>query len=143
KNTSLYAPVSTELAAVPSTARQPIITFLNTVSPEDVDWVWPGRYARGKYTLISGEPGVGKTYLVTDSAARITRVGRWPDGAPAPLGRVLYLTAEDGIADTIRPRLDAMGGDPSRVAMLEAIRERDGSRKSLSLARDLDMLATA
>jgi hypothetical protein len=56
---------------------------------------------------------------------------------------VLFLTAEDGIADTIRPRLDVMGGDPSRMAVLEAIREPDGSRRTLSLVRDLDMLAQA
>jgi len=124
-------------------SRSPIVTFLSSVQPETVDWLWPGRFARGKYTLVSGEPGLGKTYLMIDCAARISRGGFWPDGARAPQGRVLYLTAEDGLADTIRPRFDALGGDPTQVAVLEAIRERDGTRASFSLTRDLEMLAAA
>src|SRR5262249_36843663 len=99
KATPLYTPTTTPAALV----RQPIITFLNTGEPEAVDWLWPGRMARGKYTLVAGEPGVGKTYMLTDVAARISRGSRWPDGSRAEAGRVLYLTAEDGIADTIRP----------------------------------------
>lgn len=124
-------------------AKGPIVSYLDTVQPEAVDWVWPGRIARGKYTLIAGEPGVGKSYLATDSAARISRGREWPDGAKAPRGRVLWLAAEDGISDTLRPRLDALGGDPAQIAILEAVRERDGSRRTLSLVRDLAALAQA
>jgi hypothetical protein len=123
--------------------RQPVVTMLSTVEAEQVEWIWPGRIARRKYTLLAGEPGLGKTYLMTDAVARISTGRSWPDGAPAPCGCALYLTAEDGISDTLRPRLDALGGDPARVAVLEAIREPDGSRSALSLVRDLDMLAAA
>jgi hypothetical protein len=76
-------------------------------------------------------------------SARITTGACFPDGHLAPRGRVLFMTAEDGIADTIRPRLDAMGGDPSQMAVLEAVREADGTQRTLSLVRDLDMLAQA
>ena len=142
KATPVYVPAVAVSPAAP-TPRQPIVTFLHTVEPENVDWIWHGRFARGKYTLLAGEPGVGKTYLATDCASRISRGGRWPDGTIAAPGKVLYLTAEDGIADTIRPRVDAMGGDPSKIAMLEAVRDTKGQRASLSLVRDLDMLAAA
>jgi putative DNA primase/helicase len=142
KATPLYVPTAVDSTLAP-TSRHPIVTFLHTVTPEDVDWIWRGRFARGKYTLIAGEPGVGKTCLATDCSARISRGGRWPDGTMAAPGKVLYLTAEDGIADTIRPRVDAMGGDPSKIAMLEAVRDTKGQRTSLSLVRDLDMLAAA
>jgi hypothetical protein len=123
--------------------RTPIVTYLHTVAAEQVDWLWQARFARGKYTLIAGEPGIGKTHLMTDATARITRIGRWPDGTPAPTGRVLWLTAEDGLADTLRPRIEGAGGDPSQVAALEAVREPDGTRTAVSLVRDLDILAAA
>lgn len=124
-------------------SRGPLITFLDTVTPEAVDWIWHGRLARGKYSLLAGEPGMGKTFLMLDVAARISRGGTWPDGGRAPLGRVLYMTAEDGLADTLRPRVDALGGDPSQIAVLEAVREVDGTRSAITLLRDLDMIAAA
>ncbi|MGC4086220.1 MAG: DnaB-like helicase N-terminal domain-containing protein [Vicinamibacterales bacterium] len=121
-------------------ARSPVITYLDTVAAEAVDWVWPARIARGKYTLVAGEPGVGKTHLMCDLSARITARGRWPDGSPAPMGRVLWLTAEDGLADTLRPRIESAGGDVAQVAVLEAVQESDGSRSGISLVRDLQIL---
>ena len=56
---------------------------------------------------------------------RISTGRAWPDGAPCPLGDVVILSAEDGLADTIRPRLDAAGGDPKRVHALTAMRVID------------------
>lgn len=131
------------LRAGDTPARSAIVTFLDRVEPTSVSWTWPQRIAAGKFTLLAGEPGVGKTYLALDCAARISRGLPWPDGTPAPLGTVLYLTAEDGIADTLRPRLDRLGADPSRIAVLEAVQETDGTRRSLSLKRDLDVLGRA
>ncbi len=143
KGTALYVPPMNGQADTAPPTRTPVITFMSDVTPEQVSWIWEGRIARGKYGLLSGEPGLGKTYLMTDAAARISTGRPWPDGSPAPHGRVLYLTAEDGLADTLRPRLDALGANPANVAVLEAVREVNGTRSSLSLVRDLDMLATA
>ena len=133
-------PTPTTTAAL---RRRAVVTFLNTVTPEPVDWIWPGRFARGKFTLVAGEPGVGKTYLLLDAASRISRGGAFPDGQVAPRGRSLILTAEDGIADTIRPRVDALAGDISQIAVLESIVETNGTRSALSLTKDLDMLMQA
>lgn len=55
---------------------------------------------------------------------------------------VLFLTAEDGVADTVRPRLDANDGDPRRVSVIEAVKQRKGVRP-FSLARDLEALESA
>ena len=93
------------------------------MKPEAVSWLWPGRMARGKYQVIVGDPDLGKTTIALDCAARLSIGGTWPDGTPAPQGRTLILTAEDGVADTIRPRIDTLGGDSSQVAVLEAIRD--------------------
>src|SRR5436305_776759 len=50
-----------------------------------VDWLWPGRVPRGMLTLLDGDPGLGKSSIVVDLAARVTR--GWPmppDGGPTP-----------------------------------------------------------
>jgi Bifunctional DNA primase/polymerase, N-terminal/AAA domain len=118
----------------------PVVVRLADVAPEAVDWLWPRRLARGKLTLVIGEPGGGKTYFVIDCGARVTRGAPWPDGtAPAP-GAVIVLTSEDGIADTLRPRLDHQGGDPAHVHILRAVRV-DSDELPFTLERDLPQLA--
>ena len=78
-----------------------------------------GVAARGKLVVLDGDPGTGKSTLSLDLAARISTGKPWPDGAagtdPAP---VVLATAEDDLADTVRPRLNAAGGDPSYVHAL-------------------------
>jgi hypothetical protein len=77
--------------------------------------VWPQRVAFGKLTLFMGDPGVGKTFLTLDIAARVTRGSALPDGGHAPEGRVLVFSGEDNASDTIRPRIQALGGNVERV----------------------------
>jgi hypothetical protein len=103
----------------------PITVRLSDVTPERVDWLWYGRLPLGKIALLDGDPSVGKSTAAVDCAARVS-VGRaWPDGEPNRCGVVLLLSAEDGLADTIRPRLDAAGGDPRQVHALTEVRYRD------------------
>jgi hypothetical protein len=97
-----------------------IITLAN-VTPERVSWLWDGRLPLGKLVILDGDPGVGKSSLTTDWAACVSTGKPWPDGASCAQGGVLILSAEDGLADTIRPRLDAAGADPSAVHALTAI----------------------
>lgn len=92
-----------------------------TVAPERIAWLWPGYLAAGKLHVIDGDPGLGKSSMTLDWAARVSTGARWPDqqdGCP-PAG-VLLLSAEDGLADTIRPRLDAAHADVSRVFAFSA-----------------------
>jgi len=95
------------------------------IKPEPIKWLWPGRIALGKLTLIVGDPGLGKSFLTLDLAARISRRDKWPDKTQAPLGSVILLSAEDDPADTIRPRLDTAGADPARIHILKAVREEN------------------
>ena len=120
----------------------PILRRLDTITPEPVSWVWPGRFARGKLGLIVGDPGEGKSQVMVDALARITRGLPWPDGASAPAGHVILLAAEDGLADTVRPRFDLQGGDPARVTVLEGVRV-DGQECPFTLERDLPALEAA
>jgi hypothetical protein len=81
-----------------------------------------------------------------DMAARVTCGRDWPDGSACPLGSVLILAAEDNLADTVRPRLDAAKADTERIVALQGIRqnERDGktSIRVVTLA-DLDAIDVA
>lgn len=113
--------------------------LLSDVQAERVEWVWPGRIPKGKLSIWEGDPGVGKSAATTDTAAHVS-VGRpWPDDAPCEAGGVVICSAEDGEADTIRPRLDAAGGDPSRVLALSTIRDGNGERL-LSIPEDLEII---
>jgi len=120
----------------------PVLLRLSDVAPEGVSWLWPGRVARGKLTLLVGDPGTGKSFLTLDMASRMSIGGRWPDGGQAPAVDTILLSAEDGAADTIRPRVDALGGDASRVHLLRAVR-RDDSERPFCLAADLPALERA
>ncbi|HRQ74250.1 MAG TPA: AAA family ATPase [Phycisphaerales bacterium] len=127
----------------------PVVVRLSDVKPEPVAWLWPGRFALGKLTLIAGDPGLGKSFLTLDMASRVSTGAGWPDrrGESFTPGGVVLLSAEDAIADTIRPRLDAAGADVSRIVALEAIRSvGDNGRESartFDLSRDLPALEAA
>jgi hypothetical protein len=98
--------------------RAAILTSLDTVPPERVSWLWEGRIPLGKLTLLDGDPDLGKSTMSLDLAARVSRGQSMPDGSPG-LGPadVILLSAEDGLADTVRPRLDAAGADCTRVSV--------------------------
>ncbi len=118
---------------------------MNTVKPESIEYLWEGRIARGKLHLPCGIPGIGKSFVCTvDIPAHITTGRPWPDGVPAaPIGDVLILAAEDGLADTLRPRYDAAGADTSKIHVVQARRTRgeDGEYESqVDLGRDIELI---
>jgi hypothetical protein len=105
---------------------------LADVEPEAVSWLWPGRLPLGKVVLLEGDPGLGKSTVALDLAARVTAGRRWPDkGACAPAAPVVILSAEDGPADTIRPRFDAAGGDPNLAVVITGVTGLPGGLVSL------------
>ncbi|HEU4649010.1 MAG TPA: AAA family ATPase [Gemmatimonadales bacterium] len=103
------------------------VVTLADVEVTRVDWLWPGRLAFGKLNLLEGHPGIGKSTLTMELAARVSRGQALPGGAAMAAADVLLLSAEDGLGDTVRPRLEAAGGDPSRVHVLTGIQvDTDG-----------------
>src|SRR5215831_7849424 len=111
-----------------------------SIRPEKVQWLWTGRLARGKHTCIAGEPGTAKSQVTIAITAAITTGGEWPCGeGRAPLGNVIILSAEDGAADTIVPRLMAAGADLNRVYVVSAVRDAD-TRRAFNLQNDLHRL---
>ena len=85
-------------------------------------WLWPGWLPRGKPVALDGDPGLGKSTLSDEFAAVIATEGYWPHGTRCEYpGAVLLMSAEDGLADTVRPRLDAAGADVSLVHAIEGV----------------------
>jgi len=114
----------------------PVLVCLADVEPTEIDWLWPGRIALGRITLLVGKPGEGKSFLTCDWASRVSTGTRWPDGADCPRGSVLLMTAEDDPGDTIRPRLDAHDADVNRIHILAAIKRPtdDGSLQEVMVS---------
>jgi len=111
------------------------------IEMEPVEWLWPGRIAVGKHTCIAGEPGTGKSQLATYIAAQVSMGAAWPcDEGRAPQGSVLLLSAEDGEADTIAPRLHAAKADLGRVHIISAVRTDYKNRRGFNLQADIELL---
>lgn len=127
-------------AAQPEQARyRPNVVRLADVEPKRVGWLWRGYVPLGKLTIVDGDPGLGKSQLALDLAARVSTGREMPDGSASDLegsAGVVLLCAEDDAADTIRPRLDAAGGECTRIVLLESIAERvDTGRGELTVTR--------
>ncbi|MBI1359570.1 MAG: AAA family ATPase [Alphaproteobacteria bacterium] len=117
------------------------IITVSEVEAEEIDWLWPERFALGKLHIIAGEPGQGKSQFTLFMAAQTTNGGAWPNNeGSAPDGDVVILACEDDVADTMRPRLEAAGADLSRVHVAKAVAEGDGKRRGISLQTDLAKL---
>ncbi|MFF2111407.1 AAA family ATPase [Rhodococcus koreensis] len=117
------------------------VVRLADVTAEEVRWLWPGRLPAGKLVTLDGDPGLGKSTLALTFAATITRGGIWPDGTRCDHpGDVILLSAEDGLADTIRPRLDAADADVRRVHAVQGVKLDDSGTLRPPTLADVDEL---
>ena len=115
----------------------------DAVKLEAIDWIWRGWLAAGKFHLIAGAPGTGKTTLSLAMAATITIGGVFPCGARAERGSVLMWTGEDDLGDSIVPRFKACGGDVLRLRCVSGVRAEDGSSRPFDPAYDIEQLTVA
>jgi hypothetical protein len=122
------------------------LTYLSDVTAKPVRWLWPGRFPRGKITIVDGDPGLGKSTMLLDIGARVTTSSPMPDGFKAEgstRAGVVVLSAEDGLDDTIRPRLDAAGADCRRVVALTAVQEDPDQPERLPTLADVEAIRSA
>jgi hypothetical protein len=112
--------VAVELA--PTVAPVPILPSIcmADVAPERVEWLWPPYIPVGKITLLEGDPSVGKGFLYVAIVAAVSRGEGLPGSPGTEPGVVLVCTTEDGLGDSLRPRLDAAGAD---VRLVHAVAE--------------------
>ena len=101
---------------------------MSEIESQEIEWLWYPFIPYGKLTIIQGDPGDGKTTLVLNIAAKLSK-GIGMDKAMQMLEpmNIIYQTAEDGLADTVKPRLEAAGADCEKIAVI------DESEKSLSM----------
>ena len=109
------------------------------LTPKPVNWLWNGWLAAGKFHILGGAPGTGKTTISIALAATVTVGGTWPDGTKAEQGNVLIWTGEDDPADTLVPRVIAAGGDPSRVYFIGGV-SSGGHHRQFDPATDIGAL---
>ena len=101
---------------------------MSEIQSQEVSWLWYPFIPYGKLTIIQGDPGDGKTTLVLNIAAWLSK-GEGLDNEmklSEPVN-VIYQSAEDGLADTVKPRLELAGADCERILVI------DEKEKSLSM----------
>ena len=103
---------------------------MNDVEQTEVDWLWYPYIPFGKLTIVQGNPGEGKTFFAMQLAAACTNQKFLPDMEPFEPFNMIFQTAEDGLGDTVKPRLVSSGADLQRVLVI------DDSDNPLSLADD-------
>lgn len=98
---------------------QNLLTLYSDVRATPVKWLWYPYIAVGKITLLQGDPGDGKSTMILNLIAEISKGGSTPDGKALEIPqRVIYQCSEDDTADTIKPRLEGCGADCRNVAFI-------------------------
>ncbi len=112
------------------------LVMMQHVEREDLDWLWPGRFLFGKYNVLVGDGGIGKSSLMLDLAARLSRGLALPDGTVhEPCGTLLVMP-EDGAGDTIKPRLENHLADMSRIGLIQTITDMEDGAEVLPTIPD-------
>ncbi len=119
---------------------------MSEVESRAINWLWYGRIAKGKISIIVGNPGLGKSQVCSSLTSVVSNGGSWPvDRSPCAQGSVVILSAEDDAEDTIRPRLEAAGANLDKVFILDAIRtetpEGAEAKRGFDLTMDISRLA--
>lgn len=109
------------------------------IDSEPITWLWDGWLASGKVHMLAGAAGTGKTTIALALAATVTAGGRWPDGTWAAAGNVIIWSGEDDPADTLKPRLELLGADLSRVYFVGDVGKGD-KRRAFDPAYDIEAL---
>jgi len=117
---------------------------LDKVIPKPSEFLWPDRIPLGKLSMISGDPGQGKSFLALFLAKHVTTGKPWPDCQLSPRkGSVVLISAEDGISDTIRIRAEAMGVDLSKIKCLDGVITDHSTEDVFDLSIDAPALEAA
>lgn len=96
-----------------------ILTLYSDVQTTSVRWLWYPFIAVGKITLLQGDPGDGKSTMMMNLIAELSKGGNTPDGEPVGIPKkIIYQCSEDGVSDTIKPRLERCGADCRNVAFI-------------------------
>ena len=118
-----------------------LVRSFDKIQMKEVWWLWHGRFAIGKLSLIAGFPEKGKSQLLLSIAATITMGGEWPNAeGVARKGAALILSAEDTPEDVIKARFVAAGGDVQMLYHVSSMVREAGGQRVFNIHDDLDLL---
>jgi len=126
-----------------SNGKEPNLVLLSAFQCQPVNWLWPGRVPKGKLTLFVGDPGTGKSTLTMDLVARVSQGSLLPDGNSCDPSHCIVLNCEDGISDTIKPRLLLHGANENKISIFTGVKWSVGFETNFSLSTDIEVLKTA
>jgi putative DNA primase/helicase len=133
-------PTATKASVIPATLSEgPVLVTASSLKAESIDWLWNGWLAKRKLHLFAGAPGNGKTTIALNIASTLSRGQLWPDGSQAPKGRVVIWSGEDGLEDTLAPRLMAARANLENIEFVTSTRTSDEIR-SFDPATDINAL---
>lgn len=132
---------STEAAGTPQTPKSRLrYRKLSAVTAKSIEWMWHGWLARGKFHLLAGLAGDGKSTIAAALAAIGSKGGQLPDGAIALPFRTLFVLGEDGVDDTLLPRVALHHGDIDHIFALDGIHDGEGRERYFNVEKHLDLL---
>jgi hypothetical protein len=117
-----------------------VIRSLAGVKPTNVRWLWQSRLAKGKITLFQGDPGLGKSQITIYIASVISKGTEFTDDNHCEQGQVLFITAEDDAADTLKPRLMAQNANMDNIFELQWIKTMSGRTVLFNFEKYMDQL---
>ena len=131
--------MSTPSSQPPHDPAANLLSKFSDVRPRPAAWLWRNWLPLGKLAILDGDPGLGKSTLLFDLAARVSSSGLMPDGSAGVSGNVIILNAEDDPAETIQPRLVAAGANPERVFHLGEI-DTGNRRRQVQIPDDAPLI---
>ena len=122
KASQLPNETNVKVISIQSHKQSAVLQKASELKPKPINWIWRGWIAGGKFHLLGGVAGTGKTTISLALVSCITTGGSFPDGSKAPKGNVVVWTGEDDVCDTLTPRLMAMGADLEKVHFIQGMK---------------------
>lgn len=136
-------PIQTASIVTNDTKEELLFHKSSDIKSKPIDWLWKGKIAKGKITIIAGEPGLGKSQVSLYLASVVSNGGNFPGGYSCNPGTVLLFSAEDAAADTINPRLQALGANGEKIFIFHTVSVEKGKQKAFDIKNDLQLLSNA
>ena len=120
---------------------QLVTVTLSDVQAKELQWLWPNRLPAGMLSLLVGNPGVGKSFLMMYLCSQITTGRDWPDAENnIPQGSVLLFSDEESLEYAIKPRLEAHDADCTKILAVKHIERPDGLPDTFGINEHIQLL---